>query len=534
MLSTTVFSRKSRIFRVLATAFALALVSCVDIDYKLGENLVPGNQMFRVHTTEIPVEAFALQRPDSLTGYSSRRITIGAVRDETFGLSTRSCALALVPLTPNMDFGENPEFVSFHFSAEIDTVSVADASQECILQNIRVYELSRPIQVGVDHGGLEDVPHGTRSVVRGAPVINGTDSLSFDFTREFGERFLSLTQEEKTDYKAYLKKFPGIYIEAEAPLGNGGRINIFNLQFDYDSSNGYFLGNYAILHTRGRYDGEVKDSLFCFFLGADNYYDADSLLKNSATGLFPQYALNIQKCSTEETSLIDGDILVEGGCGPKPVVSARYLRRIVREAISAQGGNPDSAVVNKASLVLPYEVPDDFGHFAEVLSPTVRFTTDDSAVFMNITDASSSEENQGDIDLGTKSYRPDLTYHLQAILDRKEEDLKSGNYDVWLMIKKYETLTTNASTQSINDYYQQLAYQNYYYQMYGYGGYGGYGYNDYYSNYYYWSSMNSSASTSSTSTQLLLDPDRYYRTVLNGTRQERHPMLELTYSLPVN
>lgn len=530
---------KSRIARMLAAAAAaLAAASCVDIDDRLGESLIPGDQMFTVHTAEIPVMEFSLQKPDSLTGYSSRRITVGAIRDEAFGLSTRACALALVPMNPKMDFGEDAEFVSFHFSAELDTISCQNAAQQGILQNLRVYELDRPIRTGADHGGLEPLPHGTASIVRRTPVVNGSDSLSFDFTPEYGRRYLTLTDEERSDFSKYIQRFPGIYIEAEPPMGNGGRINIFNLQFDYDSSYGYYLGNFAMLHTRGRYNGVVKDSIFCFFLGADNFYDTDSLLTNSATGRFPEYALNLHSCSTEEVPLIENDIEVEGGAGPKPVISARYLRRITREVIAGQGGDPDKAVINKATLILPYEVPEDFGRFAEVLSPTVRYATDASAVFMNITDASSSEENQGDINLGTKSYRPDITYHLQAILDQQEEKLESGNYDIWLMIKKYEKLKTNTSTQSINDYYQQLAYQNYYYQMYGYGGYGGYngyGYNDYYSNYYYWSSMNSStASTSSTSTQLLLDQDRYYRTVLNGASRERHPVLELTYSLPID
>jgi len=519
---------------VLAAAMAACCVSCVDIDYSLGESLVPGDQMFSVHTADLNVDEFALQSPDSLTGYSSRRITIGSIRDETFGLSTRSCALALVPMDPNMDFGEDPEFISFHFSSALDTISVANPTQDRILQNIRVYELSRHIRPGADHGGLEDMPHGSESIVRRSPVINGSDSLSFDFTEEYGKRYLTITDEERADYNKYIQRFPGIYIEAEAPSGMGGRINIFKLQFDYDSSNKYFLGNLALLQTRGRYNGVVKDTLFCFMLGQDGFYNADSLLTNSATGSFPQYALNMQKCSTRETKLHGEDILVEGGGGPKPVISATYLRNIVRDAIMAAGGDPSRAIVNKATLVLPYEVPESFDAFAEMLSPTVRYSTEDSAVFMNITDASASEENQGDIDLGTMSYRPDITYHLQAILDQTDEKLETGNYDIWLLIKKYETLTTNASTQSINDYYQQLAYQNYYYQMYGYGGSTGYGYNDYYSNYYYWSSMNSSASTSSTSTQLLLDQDRYYRTVLNGPEKERRPMLELTYSLPLD
>lgn len=522
-------------FRIPALAAALlCCLSCVDVNYRLGENLIPGDQMYRIYTAETAVTDIALCHTDSLTGYSSRRITIGAIRDGDFGLSRRNCALTIVPLSTDMDFGENPEFISFHLSAEKDTVSVSDPSQVNILQNLRVYELSRPIRVGVDHGGNEDMPHGNVSIVRGTPVINGSDSLSLDFTEDFGKRFLTITKEELASYDKYVERFPGIYIEAEPPAGNGGRFNIFKLQLDYDSSAGTLLGNYAMLQTRGTYNGVVKDTLFCFFLGADGFYNADSLLTNSATGKFPEYALNITKHESSEVGTVSGKILVEGGGGLKPVVRAMHLRDVAREAIAACGEEPDGVIINKASLILPYEFPEDYTEmnwFAPVLSPSVRYAEENYTSFMNITDASSSEENQGDIQRGFNRYAPDITYHLQAILDQSEDKLKSGNYDIWLMIKAYETITTNASTQSIQDYNQQMAYQNYYYQMYGYGGYGT---NDYYSNYYYWSAMNSSATTSSTTTQLLLDQDRYYRTVLNGYDDERHPSLELTFSIPID
>ena len=535
-----------------AFAALLCCTACVDIDYRLGENLVPGNQMYNIYTAETPVTEIELRHTESLSGYSSRRITLGAIRDKDFGLSTRACAFTLVPIDKNISFGDDPEFVSFHLSAELDTVSVRDAAQRNIIQNLRVYELARPINTKKDRGGIEDFPHLDKSIVRGTPVINGTDSLSLDFTEEFGKRFLELRSED-LDSAAYFNKFPGIYIEAEEPVGMGGRISIFDLQLNYDSSYGYFDGNFALMQTRGTYDGERKDTMFLFLLGADNFYDKDSLLTNSATGKFPEFALNISKHeSVPVLQSAEGNIMVEGGGGNKPVLSAAYLReisqKIIADKIREKGDYPEEAIddilqdviINKATLVMPFEVPDNYGLFAQVLSPTLRYTYEDEAAFMSITDATVSEENQGDISKALLCYMPDITYHLQAILDQTEENVNSGNYDIWLMIKAYETLTTNTSTQSINDYNTQLAYQNYYYQMYGgyggygYGGYGG-GYNDYYSNYYYYNMLNSaSASTSSTTTQLMLDQDRYYYTVLNGFNAGRSPSLRLVFSVPMD
>ena len=186
------------------------------------------------------------------------------------------------------------------------------------------------------------------------------------------------------------------------------------------------------------------------------------------------------------------------------------------------------------------------------------FENDTTVVFAGLTDASSSDENQGAINRSTLVYEPDVTYHLQELLKINESPvageastaavrrakLLGGEYDIWLIITAHETVTTESSTSQLNDYYNMLAYQNYYNSMYGgYGGYGyGYGYGSYgygynsYSNYYSMMMLASlyGSTGTSTSTTDMLDKDRYYSGTLYGPLWEDaslRPRLELTFSL---
>ena len=137
-----------------------------------------------------------------------------------------------------------------------------------------------------------------------------------------------------------------------------------------------------------------------------------------------------------------------------------------------------------------------------------------------------------------------MTHHVQQII-RKVDDPDISDYDIWMLIMRYEsTTTTNAEASEMADFYQQMAYYSYYNQlygggyggyggMYGYGGYGGYGYG--YNNYYNYMMMaqyaNASASKTTTSTEL--DKDHYYNCHLNGPGAAGNkPKLKITFALP--
>ena len=541
---------------VLAGLFCCA--ACVKTNDELGGSLIPVSRTYKVVTPAPIALDVDMKMADRLSGYSSTRITIGAIRDDEFGLTTRSCALCLVPLTTadrTLDFGTNPVFKAFHFTAVADSVSVADPEESCILQNVRVYELEKALKVTEDYDCNKALAHKAPIISRHTPVINGSDSLAFDFTAAFGEKYLHITPEDLSSFQTYQEHFPGIYLETDAPAANGGRINVFQLQLGYDADYNRITGSVAELKFRSDYGTRTGvDTTFYFYFSPTGFHDADSLFVNCATGNFPQYGLNLTGHDAVKSRAREGaaaaEVLLEGGGGLKPVISAVRLKQLVEGAIAAQGDDPSKAVINRARLSFCYQAPDalfeQMFKVPTILSPTCRIVSDDGVYkFMGLTDSSSSEENQGDINRSLMRFTPDITYHLQEILrvDATNEKLLAGNYDIWLLImSKEKAVTTTTGNSDLSDYYTALAYQSYYNSMYGgYGGYGGYGYGGYgygdaYTNYYSYMMAASYASGSSSSTSLTtqLDKDRYYCTRFYGptaTETDLRPTITITYSI---
>ena len=153
-------------------ALAFSLISCVDIDHRLGQSYLATGLQYDVYTEEFPIEDIEMQLPDSVSGFSLYRFTVGAIRDEYFGLTTRSAAFTLVPMDDSLDLGKpgTRVFKSFHFAAVTDSVSIADPDQANILQNINVYALTEPI----DFSSSEPVISydATRRITKGIPVYD--------------------------------------------------------------------------------------------------------------------------------------------------------------------------------------------------------------------------------------------------------------------------------------------------------------------------------------------------------------------------
>ena len=544
---------KSRWFLAAAATF-LCCIGCVSVDNELGGSFLPVSHTYKVVTpapVEIPVQ---MKLADSLSAYSSSRITIGAIRnDDEFGLSTRSSCLTLVPMyVGSLDFGTNPVFKSFHFSAIADSSSVCDLNQKNILQSVYVYELSEQLDTKYRTFCTSEPAHGAKLVTTTVPVVGHGDSLSFNFTKEFGEKYLTITEEESKDIDLFTKRFPGIYITTGQPVGRGGRFNIYQLQLEYDTDYGYIMGSVAALkfNSTWKIDGEdvKKDSTFWFYFSPTGFYDIDSLLTNSGTGSFPQYCANVTgDASASKVGAASDYIYIEGGGGVKPVISAKTIRSKAVAMIKANGHDPKKVVVNKASITLHYVEPDaDFETMykvPEILSPTclIHGSEKGSLSYMGLTDASDENEDQGGIHRSQMTYSPDITYHLQRLLglDDDTDQMDDGDYDIWLLVQHNDVTTTTTSGNSeLSEYYNYLAYQsmmsNMYGGGYGYGyGYGGYGYSNYY-NYAMMAQYYGSSTTSSTNTPTL-DRDRYYYCKLYGpdaANPALRPSFSFTYSIP--
>jgi len=504
----------------------------------MGRNFIPHDQEYDIRTFEFDLEDVTLKIADSLSGYSNRYLTFGSIIDEEGRLSTRSGSITLVPLYDTLDYGTNPEFDRFYLTIPLDTISAAEPSQANIIQNVNVYELSERIK----HSDGNIIPkHYNKKVTRGVPVFSGGDSLTFDFSDEFAAKYMNIKQEDLKDIKTYLDKYPGILFQTDNPLGQGGRFNIFHLQLNVNGQTYGLTGSYANLTFSSEYNGVRKDTNFIFYFGPDKIYDADSLLTNGTIGDLPQYAFN---ATTQEGSREVGDkIYIEGGGSAKPVISAAEIKKKLIEEVR-QYGDYSKAFIHKASIILPFEFPEDYtkmDFYPEILNPTCRIDRDTVVNFASLTNSASVTENMGYVDRSHFWYSPDISYHVQEVL-RTADTVKLSNYDIWLMIMKTESYVTSSVTteEDYQNYYQNLMYANYYSGMYS--GYGNYGYGSSYGNYGYSNYISYQLASqylsdnSTTQSAVMLDNNRFYKAVLYGPQAEKgkRPRMKILYSVPIN
>ena len=557
-------------------------ISCVDINEELGSGFIPTDQRYDIHIDEFAIKSIDMKPVTELSGYSSSRMTIGAIRTEDNKLITRSSAFSLIPAA-KYDFGEGGKVARFHFAVAKDTLSYIDPSQKRILQDIYVYALQEPTD---DTDGYISSEPGQGEMIADAAIYDGGDSLSFDFRNEWASEFLAKLQAaEPSVYDsvgAFTQNvFPGIIIKADEPASSGGRINMFTLTTGADLQQYYLSGGYATLTVKGvEYEGrdEPVDTTFLFLYGAQDFSITQAATDYySGETLTPQYALNMSSSTLDglATDTPADEIIVDGGGGLKPVIYAKELKEGFMNILGERGIDPAGVIINKATIVLPYEKNTSYEaleSFPAILSPTCMVYGENSdgeeiVSYAGITDTSVSSESQGNINRSTYEYAPDISYHMQQILGLPEYDETDSDIteqyaekDIWFMIMAVEE--QQEEQEGTSEYYQNMQYAMYYnnlynnYYGYGYGGYG-YGYGSYYggygySNYYdylamaaYYSNMQSSQQSSSTT---VLDRDRYYKAVLRGPladqggqttaedgktelESRRVPYLKITYSV---
>ena len=169
-------------YLALCLAAALLAPGCVKVDNSLGKGLVDKSLLFDTYTVEFPLEEITMEHSSDLSAFSDSHLTIGAIQDPVFGLTTREAAFTLVPQKDTVDLGTNPKAVTFTLYFEADTVSLADESQRHILQNLYVTELEEQIPKSIASTSLP-LAHGTEIITDGIPVYNGGDFFSFNFKK---------------------------------------------------------------------------------------------------------------------------------------------------------------------------------------------------------------------------------------------------------------------------------------------------------------------------------------------------------------
>ena len=141
------FLRRTGLLSIIG-ATLLWSASCVNIDEQLGKNLIPTDRLWEVYTPDaLPLNTgeVMLMTADSLSGYSSRRFTFGAINDGELGTCTKATSFTLVPVITDLDLGNVVKIRQFHFSAVRDTLSNLNDNQERMMQNVFVYGLEKAL-----------------------------------------------------------------------------------------------------------------------------------------------------------------------------------------------------------------------------------------------------------------------------------------------------------------------------------------------------------------------------------------------------
>lgn len=546
-----------RFSKLILLATSLLAFSCVKVNDKVGSNYIPYLEGLTVYQTRIDLTSDILEQTtlDSLSAMSAKKMVIGSIHSDAYGITRRSSAVTLYPIVPVLEVGLKPRNARMRLQMAKDTLVTYGSADASIIQSFRVYELPYALDsIFVTTNDLSDKTfEGFPQIVDTDPVYYGGDSLSFNFSEEFVGKVLATFQADSAIQKTpalYLGTLPGIYITANEPLATGGRINMFDFNMSFDDS-GYISGNYIELAFTSDYkraDGTIRenvDTSFVFCLG--NLHSPKS--KSDIAG----YAYNFS--SSETHPEFTGDVLyVEGAAGIKPVIRAKKLRdaflAAVADSLAAVGKDVDLSkiIINKASIVLPYVYEpsqwQQYKDYPKYLSPTVRVSANvDSVQFVaygGITDTSISTEDPGLINRSLLRYSPDITHHFQSVIKSTvtgDEDEFYAQRDVYLLVLAPEKVR-NANVDydsSYNDMYQAMMYSQYYNNMYGYGmggygyGYGGYG------NYYNYGMMGmygmyGNQSSNEVQYENTLDYSRYYDCRLCGPSSTiEKPHMQVTF-----
>ncbi len=537
---------KSKISIIIVLFTLLISNSCLKVNPEIGKSLVPKDQKFELHHIDsIYLTNVQNKVPEGLSEFSNTRLAFGSINDKDFGLTEKITAFSIVPFRTNIDFGKNRIFKSFTLKAVFDNASTLKDEDRFILQNINAYSLNTALNTSTS---TPDIDYDKDILINSSSdIYNGSDSLVVHFNKEFGERYLQMTNDDYKDIDTYTKKYPGVVLSTNTAKEVGGRINMFKLPIDLVNRN--VLGTYAELKFSAEYPNiGRRDTTELFYLGPIKKHNTDGLLTSNFNELV-QLAYNYSVPQEIRSREVEESIYFEGENGLKPVIMARDIKNALENIKKKTSSN---IIFSKASLIMPYcleKNKDGYNYFPYILSPTLKEVRKgkngerDTIRYVSIPDNRISSINKGMLNKSLEEYRADITLLLQDLLQlNNDEDI--DNFDLWLLPMIEETLTSRESlTEEEDNRRRELEAAQYYYSMmngygggygYGYGGYGSYGgYGGAYGYPYNYIGFPSMRQSNNQTKVIQLDQNRFYKLILNGTNfpdKHKRPRIELTFA----
>lgn len=172
---------------------------------------------------------------------------------------------------------------------------------------------------------------------------------------------------------------------------------------------------------------------------------------------------------------------IEGAAGIKPYISKEDLKHAIDTWKSKEGLEGKNIIIAKGSLIFPFEIPDnmDMTKYPATMYPCNREfdSTYNGNIFYPVADVNMPGFNVGTINRSLKEYRMDIPSIIQDFVSKDASELDDLTHNLWIMPTKSET----------NSYYGNITYN--------------------------------------------IDMNTYFLGAINGPAAERHPTLQIVYSV---
>ncbi|MDD3273758.1 MAG: hypothetical protein PHV46_06900 [Bacteroidales bacterium] len=385
----------SKIF--ILTSLLFLMSSCITVDKKAGEGLVPNDQIF-----EIAIEEFDLpvrmRVSDSLQTVTSGALVVGAHKDPELGTTVSSAAFRMYPQKDTNSFGTNPTINYLKMYIQVGGNVVLDESNSKIPQNIYIHRLLTDLDtLKIYNNSLSEFDYDQTPLNTGGNVYFGGDTLNMMLSEDFARELVTATAEEMDSLDLFIKRFKGFVIRTEPLPGSleGGRFNIIiptsvSLALSYNYSDNTVAN---------------KDSVIYYFAT-----DTDlslNVIKHGSASLE----------STEPTE----KIFIEGLAGIKPYIDMAQIKDMMSAWAVEKNTAVEKIVVSKAELILPYEFPQNYKTLSQY-PPQIFLATKNSGdaysnlPYYQLLSELNYSDDKGSINKSLLTYNLNITNYFQNLL----------------------------------------------------------------------------------------------------------------------
>ncbi|HQN82630.1 MAG TPA: DUF4270 family protein, partial [Bacteroidales bacterium] len=166
---------------IILSAFLLfSLTSCITVDYRMGSDLIPSNQVLSINRVEFEAPMFTAVA-DSMNMSAPAYLAFGSVVSPLFGKTSTSALVQFAPYSYQTQYGDNPIVSDMFVNIPIGGFTVFSENDRYIPQNVYVYRLVKDLdKLDIYHESFSEEYIDPIPVSKPGQIFLGRDTLRIE------------------------------------------------------------------------------------------------------------------------------------------------------------------------------------------------------------------------------------------------------------------------------------------------------------------------------------------------------------------